>query len=89
VSYVVVVVDDDADVASAILKRQLPGNLTRPLAGRPARHHYRHRRRADPVDIAPLLGITAHCWGSQRRAGLQAFFASVVFLHSSFQVATA
>ena len=46
-----------------------------------ARDHLRDRGRADPVDVpAP--------WGQQRRAGLRAFFASVVVLPRSLRAAT-
>ena len=54
----------DTDVASAILKGQLPDTLAR------QQWTYLHR------------------WGSQRRASLQAFFASVVALPASFRAAT-
>jgi toxin FitB len=77
VSYVVV----DTDVASAILKSQLPDDLIRRLAGQQLAITF--------VTVGELTQWTyLHRWGSQRRAGLRAFFASVVVPPSSFQVAT-
>ena len=76
-SFVVV----DTDVASAILKGQLPDALTRPLAGQ--------RLAISVVTVGELTQWTyLHRWGPQRRAGLGAYFASVVVLPCSFQIAT-
>jgi predicted nucleic acid-binding protein len=77
VSFVVV----DTDVASAILKGQLPDSLRRRLASRQLAVTF--------VTVGELTQWTyLHRWGSQRRAGLQAFFASVVVLPGSFRAAT-
>ena len=79
VSYVVVVVD--TDVASAVLKGQLPVNLARRLAGQQLATTF--------VTAGELTQWTyLHRWGPQRRAGLRAFFASIVVLLCSFQAAT-
>jgi predicted nucleic acid-binding protein len=68
----------DTDVASTILKGRLPDVLARRLAG---------QRLA--VTFGELTQWTyLHRWGSQRRAGLQAFFASVIVLPGSFRAAT-
>ncbi len=76
-SFVVV----DTDVASAILKGQLPDTLARQLAGK--------RLAVAFVTVGELTQWTyLHRWGPQRRAGLQAFFASVVVLPCSFRAAT-
>ena len=76
-SYVVV----DTDVASAILKGRLPDGLARPLAGQQLAITF--------VTVGEMTQWAfLHHWGPQRRAGLRAFFASVVVLPSSFQVAT-
>jgi toxin FitB len=77
VSYVVV----DTDVASAILKGRLPDALARQLAGRQLAITF--------VTVGELTQWTyLHRWGSQRRTGLRAYFASVVVLTASFQAAT-
>jgi toxin FitB len=69
------------DVASAILKAQLPDTLARRLAGQ--------RLAITFVTVGELTQWTyLHRWGPQRRAGLRAFFASVVVLPGSFQAAT-
>ena len=71
----------DTDVASAILKAQLPDSLRRRLAGQQLAVTF--------VTVGELTQWTyLHRWGSQRRSGLQAFFASVVVLPCSFQPAT-
>jgi len=71
----------DTDVASAILKGQLPDSLRRRLAGQ--------RLAVAFVTVGELTQWTyLHRWGPQRRAGLQAFFASVVVLPGSFRAAT-
>ena len=76
-SYVVV----DTDVASTILKGQLPDALARWLAGQ--------RLAITFVTVGELTQWTyLHRWGPRRRAGLQAFFASVVVLPGSFRAAT-
>ena len=76
-SYVVV----DTDVASAILKGQLPDSLHRRLAGQQLAITF--------VTVGELTQWTLlHRWGPQRRAGLRAFFASAVVLPCSFQAAT-
>ena len=70
----------DTDVASTILKGQLPDVLARRLAG--------HRLAISFVTVGELTQWTyLHRWGPQRRAGLQAFFASVVVLPGSFRAA--
>jgi predicted nucleic acid-binding protein len=77
VSFVVV----DTDVASAILKAQLSDSLRRRLAGQQLAVTF--------VTVGELTQWTyLHRWGPQRRAGLQAFFASVVALPGSFHAAT-
>ena len=76
-SYVV-----DTDVASAILKGQPPDSLHRRLAGQQLAITF--------VTVGELTQWTyLHRWGPRRRAGLRAFFASVVVLPCSFQAATA
>ena len=76
-SFVVV----DTDVASAILKGQLSDSLRRRLASR--------RLAVTFVTVGELTQWTyLHRWGSQRRARLQAFFASIVVLPGSFRAAT-
>jgi predicted nucleic acid-binding protein len=71
----------DTDVASAILKGQLPDTLACRLAGQ--------RLAVTFVTVGELTQWTyLHRWGAQRRAGLQAFFASVVVLPCTFQAAT-
>ena len=71
----------DTDVASAILKGQLPDTLAHRLAGQ--------RLAITFVTVGELTQWTyLHRWGTQRRAGLQAFFASVVVLPASFGAAT-
>jgi toxin FitB len=71
----------DTDVASAVLKGQLTGNLARGLAGQQLAITF--------VTVGELTQWThLHHWGLQRRAGLQAFFASVVVLPCSFHAAT-
>jgi predicted nucleic acid-binding protein len=61
----------DTDVASAILKGQLPESLRPKLAGQ--------RLAVTFVTVGELTQWTyLHRWGPQRRAGLRAFFASVV-----------
>jgi predicted nucleic acid-binding protein len=71
----------DTDVASTILKGQLPDALARKLADQ--------RLAITFVTVGELTQWTyLHRWGPQRRAGLQAFFASVVFLPCSFHAAT-
>jgi hypothetical protein len=73
VSFVVV----DTDVASAILKGQLPDSLRRRLAGR--------RLAVTFVTVGELTQWTyLHRRGPERRAGLQAFFANVVVLPGRF-----
>ena len=70
----------DTDVASTILKGQLPDTLARKLAGQ--------RLAITFVTVGELTQWTyLHRWGSARRAGLQAFFASVVVLPGSFHAA--
>jgi predicted nucleic acid-binding protein len=70
----------DTDVASTILKGQLPDVLARRLAGQ--------RLAITFVTVGELTQWTyLHRWGPQRRAGLQAFFASVVVLPGSFRAA--
>jgi predicted nucleic acid-binding protein len=77
VSYVVV----DTDVASAILKGQLPASLTSRLTGQQLATTF--------VTVGELTQWTyLHRWGPQRRAGLRAFFASIVVLPCSFHAAT-
>ena len=74
-SYVV-----DTDVASAILKGQLPDSLHRRLAGQ--------QRAITFVTVGELTQWTyLHRWDPARRAGLRAFVASVVVLPCSFQAA--
>ena len=76
-SFVVV----DTDVASAILKGQLPDSLHRRLAGQQLAITF--------VTVSELTQWTyLHRWGPQRRAGLRAFFASVVILPCAFHAAT-
>jgi predicted nucleic acid-binding protein len=76
VSYVV-----DTDVASAILKGQPPDSLHRRLTGQQLAITF--------VTVGELTQWTyLHRWGPRRRAGLRAFFASVVVLPCSFQAAT-
>jgi predicted nucleic acid-binding protein len=71
----------DTDVASTILKGQLPDVLARRLAGQ--------RLAVTFVTVGELTQWTyLHRWGPQRRAGLQAFFASVIVLPGSFRAAT-
>jgi predicted nucleic acid-binding protein len=71
----------DTDVASAILKGQLSEPLRRRLADQ--------RLAATFVTVGELTQWTyLHRWGPQRRAGLQAFFASVVVLPGRFRAAT-
>jgi toxin FitB len=71
----------DTDVASAILKGQLPNTLARRLAGQ--------RLAISFVTVGELTQWTyLHHWGSQRRAGRRAFFASVVVLPGSIDAAT-
>ena len=71
----------DTDVASAILKGQLPDVLARRLAGQ--------RLAITFVTVGELTQWTyLHRWGRQRRAGLQAFFASVIVLPGSLRAAT-
>jgi predicted nucleic acid-binding protein len=61
----------DTDVASAILKGQLPESLRRKLAGQ--------RLAVTFVTVGELTQWTyLHRWGPRRRAGLRAFFASAV-----------
>ena len=75
-SYVV-----DTDVASAILKGQPPDSLHRRLAGQQLAITF--------VTVGELTQWTyLHRWGPRRRAGLRAFFASVVVLPCIFQAAT-
>jgi predicted nucleic acid-binding protein len=77
VSFVVV----DTDAASAILKGQLPDSLHRRLAGQQLAITF--------VTAGELTsGRTCTAGGPQRRAGLRAFFASVVVLPCAFQAAT-
>jgi predicted nucleic acid-binding protein len=77
VSYIVV----DTDVASAILKGQLTTDLASRLAGQQLATTF--------VTVGELTQWTfLHRWGARRRAGLQAFFASVVVLPCSFHAAT-
>jgi predicted nucleic acid-binding protein len=76
VSYVVV----DTDVASAIHKGHLPDSLRRRLTGQQLAITF--------VTVGELTQWTyLHRWGPQRRAGLRAFFASVVVLPCTFQAA--
>ena len=71
----------DTDVASAILKGQLRDSLHRRLAGQQLAITF--------VTVGELTQWTyLHRWGPGRRAGLRAFFASVVVLPCSFQAAT-
>jgi predicted nucleic acid-binding protein len=71
----------DTDVASAILKGRLPDALRQRLAGQ--------RLAITFVTVGELTQWTyLHHWGPRRRAGLRAFFASVVVLPCNFQAAT-
>jgi toxin FitB len=71
----------DTDVASAILKGQLPDSLRYRLAGQ--------RLAVTFVTVGELTQWTyLHRWGPRRRAGLRAFFASVVVVPCGFQSAT-
>jgi toxin FitB len=70
----------DTDVASAILKAQLPDSLHRRLAGQQLAVTF--------VTVGELTQWPhLHRWGQQHRVGLHAFFASVVVLSCSFQAA--
>jgi toxin FitB len=76
-SYIVV----DTDVASAILKGQLPDSLAHPLSGQQLATTF--------VTVGELTQWTyLHRWGTRRRAGLRAFFASLVVLPCGFHAAT-
>jgi toxin FitB len=76
-SFVVV----DTDVASTILKGSLPDELAEQLAGQ--------RLAVTFVTVGELTQWTfLHQWGPRRRAGLRAFFASVVVIPCSYRAAT-
>jgi hypothetical protein len=67
----------DTDVTWAILKGLLPDSLRRRLAGQ--------QLAITVVAVGELTQWTyLHRWGPRRRAGLRAFFASVVVLPGSF-----
>jgi toxin FitB len=71
----------DTDVASAILKGRLRTGLASQLTGQQLAITF--------VTVGELTQWAyLHRWGPQRRAGLQAFFASVVVLPCSFRAAT-
>jgi toxin FitB len=66
----------DTDIASAILKGQLPCSYHRRLVGQQLAITF--------VTVGELTQWThLHRWGASRRAGLRAFFASVVVLPCS------
>lgn len=70
----------DTDVASAILKARLPDHLDRLIAGR--------RLAITFVTVGELTQWThLHRWGEARRAGLHAFFRSVVILNATVDAA--
>jgi predicted nucleic acid-binding protein len=70
----------ETEVASVILKGQLPDTLARQLDGQ--------RLAITFVTVGELTQWTyLHRWGSPRRASLQSFFASVVVLPASFRAA--
>jgi predicted nucleic acid-binding protein len=72
----------DTDVASTILKGQLPDNLAHRLSGQQLATTF--------VTIGELTQWTyLHRWGPQRKAGLRAFLASVVVMPCGFHAATA
>jgi toxin FitB len=71
----------DTDVASAILKGQLPDDLAHRLAGQQLAITF--------VTVGELTQWTyLHRWRPGRRAGLRAFFSSVVVLPCNFHAAT-
>lgn len=70
----------DTDVASAILKARLPAHLDRLTAG--------HRLAITFVTVGELTQWThLHRWGPARRAGLGAFFRSVLILNATVDAA--
>jgi predicted nucleic acid-binding protein len=70
----------DTDVASAALKERVPQELDRRLAGRPLAITF--------VTVGELTQWTfVRHWGTERRAGLDRFFARVVVLPYSVRVA--
>lgn len=76
-SFVVV----DTDVASTILKGSLREDLAGQLAGQQLAITF--------VTVGELTQWTfLHQWGPRRRAGLRAFFASIVVLPCSYRAAT-
>lgn len=71
----------DTDVASAILKGRLPEHLDQLIAGRQLAITF--------VTVGELTQWThLHRWGPTRRAGIRAFFRSVVILNSTVAAAT-
>ena len=70
----------DTDVASAILKGRLTDHLDRSLSGR--------RLAITFVTVGELTQWThLHRWGEARRAGLHAFFRSVVIVNATVDAA--
>ncbi|MDN5916379.1 MAG: PIN domain-containing protein [Pseudonocardia sp.] len=71
----------DTDVASAVLKGQLPDDLAAQLEGRQLAITF--------VTVGELTQWThLRRWGPDRRAGLRAFLRSVVLLPASFHAAS-